>query len=303
MTAVPADTPRSGSVPGPIKPLRAIAAVLKQLRKDSGESLKEVAEALLISRSKLSRLETAQGKPMLRDIRDLIRHYGIEGTPQARRLERWVKAAQEPAWWTEFDDELLEPDGLTAYIAFEADAVVERAYTLPFVPALLQTREYAAAYFRALGRRSDSEIEQLVTVRERRKQELFARDGQPPLRLVAVMYESALRQVVGSVQIMRDQLGVLAEKPSAPHVHLHVLPFTAAPLFSMTCMYAHFEYDAEGLDQDAVKVESHAGFVTIEDPVRVASYRAAHDALVAAALTEEDSRAFIRSVREELYGA
>ena len=46
-------------------------------------SLAEVQDETLISTSKLSRLENAEGKPRLRDVRDLIRFYGKEGTPQA----------------------------------------------------------------------------------------------------------------------------------------------------------------------------------------------------------------------------
>jgi hypothetical protein len=42
------------------------------------------------STSKLSRLENAQGSPQPRDFRDLIRHYGIEGTQLAGKLMRWV---------------------------------------------------------------------------------------------------------------------------------------------------------------------------------------------------------------------
>ena len=35
----------------------------------------------MISTSKLSRLENAQGRPQPRDIRDLVRYYGIEDAP------------------------------------------------------------------------------------------------------------------------------------------------------------------------------------------------------------------------------
>ena len=94
-------------VTGPLGPRRAIAGTLRQLRDDSGKLLSDVARDLMISTSKLSRLETAQGKPLPRDIRDLIRYYRIEGTPQAAQLEEWVEAAQRPGWWTDYDDEVV----------------------------------------------------------------------------------------------------------------------------------------------------------------------------------------------------
>jgi len=255
----------------------------------------------MISTSKLSRLENAQGKPLPRDIRDLISYYEIEGTPLAGDLRRWVADAQRPGWWTDYGDEVLGPvlggRGLDAHLAYEVDATVERTYTLPFVPALLQTADYARAIFRDMEHRSKDEIGQLVDVRIRRQQALSARNGLDPLRLVAVTHESSLRQAVGSAQILQDQLDVLVERSMAPNVSLHVFPFGAKPVFTMTCMYAYFEYQNGALQQDVVHIETHAGYWSIEDPDKVAEYRKAHDALVKASLSEDESRDLIRSVR------
>jgi len=291
-------------VTGPLGPRRNIAASLRQLREESGKNLSEVADDLLISTSKLSRLENAQGKPQLRDIRDLIRYYGIEGKPLGASLRRWVTAAQDPGWWTDFDDEVLGGVlggfGLDAHLGYEADATVERIYTLPFLPALLQTTEYATAIFRNMEHRSEEEIRQLLEVRARRKQALSHREGTQPLKLVAVTHESALRQAVGSPEILRAQLDALTTEPGNPNVTLHVLPFTARPVFTMTCMYAYFEYQDVGMEQDVVHIETHAGYWSIEDPDRVAEYRKAHDVLVRASLTEDESRARIRAIRDDM---
>jgi transcriptional regulator with XRE-family HTH domain len=289
-------------VTGPLGPRRNIAAALRQLREDSGKNLSEVADDLLISTSKLSRLENAQGRPQPRDIRDLIRYYRIDDSPLGNSLRRWVTAAQRPGWWTDFDDEVLGNVlggyGLDAHLGYEADASVERIYTLPFVPALLQTTEYATAIFRDMEHRSEDEIGQLLEVRNRRKQALSYREGLDPLKLIAVTHESALRQAVGSPEVMRDQLDSLIEGSLAPNVSLHVLPFRARPVFTMTCMYAYFEYNALGLEQNVVHIETHAGYWSIEDPGKVAEYRKAHDALVKASLTGDESRALIRSLRD-----
>jgi transcriptional regulator with XRE-family HTH domain len=288
-------------VTGPLGPRRGIAAALRQLREDSGKHLSDVAGDLMISTSKLSRLENAQGKPLRRDIKDLIAYYRIEGTPLAARLRRWVSAAQRPGWWMKFDDQVLGPVlgglGLDAHLAYEADATVERIYTLPFVPALLQTPEYARAIFRDLEQRSEEQIDKLVDVRVRRQQALESREGLPPLRLVAVTHESTLRQAVGSPQTLRDQLDALLARSEAENVTLHVLPFTAKPIFTMTCMYAYFEYqDDIDLEQDVVHIETPAGYLSIDDPGKVARYRNAHDDLVEASLSEDESRELIRSL-------
>jgi transcriptional regulator with XRE-family HTH domain len=284
-------------VTGPLGPRRHIATALRQLREDSGKLLNDVASDLMISTSKLSRLENAQGRPLPRDIRDLIRYYDIEHTPLADLLQEWVVAAQRRGWWTDFDHEILE--GLDAHLAYEVDATVERTYTLPFVPVLLQTEDYARAVFRDMEQRSEAEIGQLLKVREMRKEALVKRKGLPPMQLVAVTHEATLRQMVGSAEILRNQLDELLERSAMPNVSLHVLPFAVGPRFTMTCMYAYFEYQNAGeLEQDVVHIETHAGFWSIEDPGEVAQYRKAHDALVQASLTEEESREFIRSIRD-----
>jgi transcriptional regulator with XRE-family HTH domain len=291
-------------VTGPLSPRRNIAAALRQLREESGKNLSDVAEDLMISTSKLSRLENAQGRPQPRDIRDLVRYYGIEDVPLGASLRRWVTAAQRQGWWTDFDDEVLGSVlggfGLDAHLSYEGDATVARIYTLPFLPALLQTDDYATAIFRDMEGRSQDEIDQLLEVRARRKQALSYREGLDPLRLVAVTHESALRQTVGSLQIMRDQLDALIEDSKAPNVSLHVLRFSAPSVFTMTCMYAYFEYEGLGMEQDVVHIETHAGYWSIEDPGKVAEYRKAHDALVKASLSEDDSTTLIRAIRDEI---
>jgi transcriptional regulator with XRE-family HTH domain len=304
-TALLQETILPDKVTGPLGPRRNIAAALRQLREGSGKNLSEVADDLMISTSKLSRLENAQGRPQPRDIKDLILYYEIKDDPLGASLRRWVAAAQRPGWWTDFDDEVLGNPlgglGLDAHLGYEADAKVERIYTLPFLPALLQTTEYATAIFEDMEHRSNDEISQLLEVRDRRKQALSHREGLDPLKLVAVTHESALRQSVGSPEIMHDQLDALIEGSKAPNVSLHVLPFEAKPVFTMTCMYAYFEYQSGGMEQDVVHIETHAGYWSIEDSDKVGEYRKAHDALVKASLSRDDSRALIRSIRDDVW--
>ncbi len=287
-------------VSGPLGPRRKIATTLSNWRRESGRSLAEVQDVTLISTSKLSRLENAEGKPRLRDVRDLIRHFGKEGTPQAGRLERWVKAAEVPGWWTDFSDDVLQDRlRLDTLLAYEADAAVARVYTLPFVPALLQTDAYTDAVYRDMERRPEDQIGELLDIRRGRQEALKRRAGLDPLKLVAVTHECTLRQIVGSPEIMRDQLDELLVRSDNDNVSLYVFPFSSKPTFSMTCMWAYFEYqDPEDLERDVVQIETPAGLWTIEGQDQVAGYRKAHDSLIDSSLTEEDSRALIRSIRD-----
>src|SRR5262249_8392312 len=96
----------------------------------------------------------------------------------------------------------------------------------------------------------------------------------------------------------------LLHRSAASNVSVHVLPFSAPPVFTMTCMYAYFEYqDPDELEQDVVNIDTHAGFFTIQDPRKVADYRKWHDALVQASLSEDGSRDLIRSIRDGMLPA
>jgi hypothetical protein len=289
-------------VSGPLGARRRIATILKRWREQAGLSLTEVSKDTLISTSKLSRLENADGKPRLRDVRDLIRHYGKQGTQTAAQLERWVaEDAKATGWWTDFDDDVLKGrNRLDIHLAYEADATVARVYTLPFVPALLATNAYTEAVYRDMERRPEDQISQLMKIRQKRQKALKERPGLHPLKLVAVTHECTLRQVVGSPEILRGQLDeLLTRSEEDDNVSLRVFPFSAAPVFTMTCMYAIFEYQ-DDLEQDLVQIETQAGFWTIDNPDRVAEYKKAHENLVASALNESDSRTLIRSVRDSI---
>ena len=287
-------------VSGPLGPRRRIATILSNWRRESGQNLADVYDVTLISTSKLSRLENAEGKPQLRDVRDLIRFYRKEGTPEAGQLERWVKAAEVRGWWTDFSDDVLQDRlRLDTLLAYEADAAIARIYTLPFVPALLQIDAYTEVVYRDMERRPEDQIGELLALRRGRKEALKQREGLDPLKLVAVTHECTLRQIVGSPAIMRDQLDELLARSDDDNVSLYVFPFSAKPTFAMTCMWAYWEYqDPEDLEQDVVQIETPAGLWTIEDSGQVAEYRKAHDSLIDSSLNEDDSRALIRSIRD-----
>src|SRR5262245_46708984 len=99
-------------VTGPLAPRRRLAAELRRLRERSNMRLEEVAKELMISTSKLSRLENAQGSAHPRDVRDLIRLYGVEGTPLSSDLMKWTDLARhQAAWWTDYTDVISAESG------------------------------------------------------------------------------------------------------------------------------------------------------------------------------------------------
>jgi len=286
-------------VTGPVVPRRRLAAELRRLRTEAGLTLEAVADELMISRSKLSRLEQGQGSPQGRDVRDLIRLYGIENTELSETMMRWVRAARRQGWWNDYSyTSSGAMSGMDTHIAYETEASIARVYTIPFLPALLQTKNYTRALYQSMEPwRDRAEIDQLVQLRLARQEHLNEREDAEPLQLVAISHECCLHQFVGSAEIMREQLHALDVCFEQPNMELRILPFSAPPAFTSTCMFAYFEF-GDSLDRDVVHVETHAGFRHIEATDQVSLYRRHYDDLMRRALPPSDSRHVVRSAVE-----
>jgi len=285
--------------PGPIIPRKQLAAELRRLRAEKNLRLEQVAKELMVSTSKLSRLENAQGSPQVRDVRDLIKLYEIEGTPTAEKLMRLARNARRQGWWNDYSfDTSGAATDIDAHVEYESEASIARVYTIPFIPALLQTKEYGDALYRSLEPwRRDHDVDQLVRLRLRRQEVLSSRGSKPRLELIAVAHESCLHQLVGSKQIMAAQLDALDNAYERRNVELRILPFSAAPPFTSNCMWAHFEF-GDALDRDLVGVETHAGFRYTDLFDQVAQYRRHYDELVRRSLGLDASRALIKAMAE-----
>ena len=64
-----------------------------------------------------------------------------------------ARQAREPGWWTQYEDLNLSP-----YIGFEQDATAITAFSMYWVPALLQTAEYARAVITGIARKIEPAV-------------------------------------------------------------------------------------------------------------------------------------------------
>ncbi len=283
-------------VHGPIVPRKRLAAELKRLRETADQTLDQVAGELLISTSKLSRLENAQGSPQARDVRDLANYYGVADTALGEKLMRWTREGRRQAWWSDYQEVLERDTSFDAYLAYETEASVSHVYTIPYVTGLLQTADYARSLISAIDPwRTAEEVDRFVDVLKRRQQGLGYRQGLPPLDLSTILHESCLTQSVGSPDVMRGQLEALLKSATLPNVELRVLPMNAEAHKMNTCTWSYFVFSEDTLDRDVVQVESHAGFLHIERPEQVKRYNRAFEDLIRRSLSVEDSCELIRS--------
>ncbi|MCX4797288.1 helix-turn-helix domain-containing protein [Streptomyces sp. NBC_01242] len=272
---------------------RQLGAMMRKLRARKGMTLEEAGKLVGVSKATVSRYETQEG-PVKWPIADaLCREYDATDA-ERNAVVALAKDAKQKGWWGPYTDSI--PADMSLLLTLEDEAVREDHFSCTYVPGLLQTRNYSTAIQGANEMRlAAEEIQRLVDIRMKR-QEILSRP-EPP-HLWAILDESVIRRVVGSPEIMRDQLGHLLDANSSQHVTLQVLPFSkgahGAALGSFVILGG-----AEA-SLDVVYVDLHVGALFMEMDEELDRYRLAFDYLRAQALDMATSSALIERVRKEM---
>jgi transcriptional regulator with XRE-family HTH domain len=249
----------------------------------------EVAERLLVSQSKISRLENGRRSISQRDVRDLCGVYEVEDHRIVDSLMQMAKDSRQQGWWHSFGD-----IPYSVYIGLETDAESLRVYEPQVVPGLLQTRSYAEALINgALPEAPPTDIDKRVSVRARRQDRITTQEG--PLRLWAVIDEAALRRMVGGRQVMIEQLEQLVELSHLPHVTVQVLPFDMGAHPGINGQYAILEFP-DAADSSVVYIEGVTSDLYLEKANDVQRYSVMYEHLRAQALNVEQSRHCIADI-------
>jgi transcriptional regulator with XRE-family HTH domain len=208
----------TGAVGGPAVLRLLLGAQLRRLRESRGISAQEAARAIRGSESKISRIELGRNAVREIDIADLLTLYGITDKAKREQMLLLASRANQPGWWHRYHDVL--PGWFQAYMGLEESAQSIRTYDAQFVPALLQTEDYAASVL-ALGDHSLDEAERLVVLLKER-QRRFAAGG---IRLWTIIDEVALRRPIGGPGVLRGQLEHLRDACRQPSLTVQVTPF------------------------------------------------------------------------------
>ncbi|MDT3395127.1 helix-turn-helix transcriptional regulator [Streptomyces sp. B1866] len=269
---------------------RRLGAKLRALRLERKLTLEETADRCKdFTPSKLSRIETARTAAKAEDIEALLDVYGVDGELRAALLTL-TRDGGKRGWWQSYRGVLtpLYED----LISLESEASAVSTYQHGVIPGLLQTAAYAKETLRATAMTDAlaERVHALVEVRLARQAVLTSRDE--PLHLWAIIHEAVLRMECSNPAIMREQRQKLLSVAELPNVSIQVMPSNVAPHPGAGGAFTILGFP-EHTDLDVVYLEHLTNALYVEDLAEVKVYGQAFEWLRAAALSFEDSLAFI----------
>jgi transcriptional regulator with XRE-family HTH domain len=266
---------------------RELGALLRALRNQKGLTVDQVADRLLCSPSKVSRMETGHSVATPRDIRDLCVLYEVTDQAERDRLMTLARESKQQAWWQSYDL------GYATYVGLEAEAVAISDFQSSVVPGLLQTADYArAGHEGTMPRLRPDQIEMLIEAKLTR-QRILAQDN--PTRFIAVLDEAVLHRVVGGLRVMESQLERLIEAARLPNVTLQVIPFSvgAHPGLESNFNILQLPPPTPGI----VYVEGLVGSIYLERSDDLERYREVFESLQTIALSPKDTMDAIVAIK------
>ena len=280
----------------PLMQRRRLGVELRKTRQAKELTQEQAAREMDWSMSKIIRIETGSSGISSRDIRALLRLYGVTDAEHVDALLALARAARERSWWSAYRD--VAPRSLLRLIECESAASVIRQFETTFVPGILQTEDYAHAVIQDYfdERPGSDKLHALVELRVRRE-ELLDSANPPPCRFV--LDEAVVRRLVGGSTVMRRQLRRLIELADMSHITVELIPFSAGLHPGMKGPFEIIEF-ADPLDRDIVFLEGSHGDILSDNPEDTLTYRENFERLVRASLGPRDSLARLTRIADEM---
>jgi transcriptional regulator with XRE-family HTH domain len=272
---------------------RRLASELRRLREAAKLTCEDVAELLECSASKISRIETARVTVAPRDVRDLLRIYGVPND-QHDSLLQLARDSRQKGWWQAYGAS-VEPHFAT-YLGMESAASELKHVNLTRIPVLLQTEDYAREVI-AAGRMRPSVPEHDRMVELLLERQRLAQANPPDVWVV--LDEAALRRQVGGRDVMRAQIEHLIRLTSTPGVFLQFIPFSGGAHVAMDLPFVIMGFPDPD-DPDVVCMGYQTGVLWIEDTSEVHRYNMCFHHLQASALSLDESVALMTAVLTEM---
>ncbi|MGW5723443.1 helix-turn-helix domain-containing protein [Amycolatopsis sp. NPDC003865] len=266
--------------------VRALAASLRELRMTRGKGLRELARMVRILPQLLSAWEKGQRVASPEDVARLLGALQVDDATYERMM-RLARRAKDDNWLDSNPSDL--PPALSGIVEYERTATHITNWELTIMPGLLQTPDYA----RAMLSSSDIDLLQADSrlVTRLNRQRILSRPD--PVRLTALVGELAIREEIGSAEVMSDQMDHLLMMMDQPNISLRIVPANIG--FHRGLIGSFIVYEFADLPPIVHLENAHATAFLHEDDV-VGNYRKQVKVLAGKALSEDDTRGLLREV-------
>lgn len=267
-----------------------VARQLRDLRKDAGLTVTELASQCGWHHAKTSRIENARTPPSPTDIRLWCRATGT-----ADQVPDLIAASQHAeSLYREWRQRVRT--GLRklqdSYVELYKSTSLLRVYSPVLVPGLLQTEGYAQALLstnaRFLGVPDDAA--EAAAARLQRSQIIH----EPGHRFVMIVEEAVLYYQLGDSEAMAAQLGYLLTAGALPAVSFGIIPMSTRE----RALWPQETFDVH--DDTLVSVELISAEVNITQPSEIALYTKAFERLRSMAVYGAEARGLILRAIEAL---
>lgn len=269
---------------------RGIGFELQRLRKQRKLTCKTVGQALDMSGSTISRIETGKREPTREEVGAILALLGIVGADRARLIDQARRQGR-----SDRVDTAGSTEESRTYTNFERAAARITDFQLAMVPGLAQTQDYAREILTALRPGdSDSDIEDWVGQRMSRTA-ILSRPRPPELHWIVT--ETCLRQPIGGGRMMSRQVEHLITLAERPTITITVIPATVIAHPGLQGQFLILDFATE---PSIVCVEALTTGLYLDEPAKVERYRRAVATLTDVALDPATSVRRLKSIATDL---
>ncbi|WP_021592516.1 helix-turn-helix domain-containing protein [Actinomadura welshii] len=285
-------------MPSPYVRRRQLAAEIRKLRESRGLTADGLAGLMFYNRAKISRLENAQRRPDLTEIMDILDALEITGS-QYDRVCQLAREAAQKGWWDRYGMTVGPRQKVAADLEYNAATV--RNYDQTAMPGALQCRSFIQALVSLDDSQGtlDYQPDRMAEARERRQEELLRPEG-PTYE--TILDECVIHRLAVPPEAMAAQLRHLVTTASeAERITVRVLMHNARVPggFLPKSSFYLYTFDEPG-DQPIAIVDTVTTDLVLTQRGEVARYTGIYDRLREAALSTQDSIAFLTQVANRL---
>lgn len=277
----------------PLVRRQRLATELRALREAAGLTTAQLGAQVGFHRLKIGRFESAHGRPDPMDIMKVLDALDVTGA-RWHKLVEVAKDAAERGWYERIAKDLGPRQAV--YADLESGAETIREYQNAGVPGLLQTRDYTRARTepsRLAGDAVPDDAERQVQARAARQRMLRRPDGP---RYEAIMEEVSVRRPAAPADVTRDQLRHLVHVAlSEEQFTVRILPIEAHidDYYLPTAPFSIYTYPDQD-DPTIVAVDTPSEDLVLSSEAEVARYVGLYERLTQVALSQQQSREFLR---------